>query len=72
MYTEQLRQYIVNEPVYVQKVRSSIVRNKIMHPNTAPPTAINRGITNNKKNEIYVDVFEKVSVVFNSSGFTLN
>jgi len=47
-----------------------------MNPSTISSTAVQRPITgkknDNKKNEIFVDIFEKISVLFNASGYVIN
>jgi AP-4 complex subunit mu-1 len=58
---------------------------KIFNKNTAPSSAINRPVSNiaaptgskkqrgkNDKNEIFVDIFEKLSVLFNAEGEIIN
>jgi AP-4 complex subunit mu-1 len=40
---------------------------------TAPPTSATRSVISKKgKNEIFVDVYEKLTVVFNSAGYIIN
>lgn len=70
--TEQVKPYIVNEPVSVEN-SSSLLKPNFLTPNTVPYTAVQRPVASKKqKNEIFVDIFEKVSVLFNSSGYIVN
>jgi len=48
-----------------------------MNPKTTPSTAVDKPISfqdkkSKKKNEIFVDIYERVSVTFNSNGYILN
>ena len=54
-----------------QKIQSSGLN---ILSNTMSSSAATKPITDekNKKNEIFVDVIEKLSVLFNSSGYTIN
>jgi AP-4 complex subunit mu-1 len=49
---------------------------KIFNPPTVNATAKDRGIndkkSNSNKNEIFVDVFEKISILFNATGYVIN
>jgi AP-4 complex subunit mu-1 len=70
--TEQVRPYIVNDPVIVEPPKSQFTPSFIT-PNTVPSSATQRSVkSKKKKNEIFVDVFEKVSVLFNASGYVVN
>jgi hypothetical protein len=68
MTTENIKQFIINEPVLVQqKQKTSTFTPTIFSSNTVSSTAIQRPlsqITDKKgmKNEIFVDIFEKLSV----------
>eukprot|EP00347_Sterkiella_histriomuscorum_P012152 403369694 len=79
MTTENIKQFIVNEAILIQQKQqqSSNFRPTIFSSNTIPSTAIQRPlsqITDKKsmKNEIFVDIFEKLTVVFNANGFVIN
>jgi len=48
-----------------------------INPKTTPSTAVDKpisfqGKTGKKKNEIFVDIYERISITFNSNGFILN
>jgi len=49
-----------------------------MNPKTTPSTAVDKPISfkeqkgGKKKNEIFVDIYERISVTFNSNGYVLN
>jgi len=73
--TEQIKQLVFTEPVVVskQKVTSTgLFGNK----NTISPNAnqdpINQNTEKNKKNQIFVDLFEKITILFNSKGNVVN
>lgn len=70
--TEQVRPYMVNTPVQVENTGTSFFRTNIITPNTVPPASVKRSITGNKRNEIYVDLFEKITTLFNASGYVIN
>lgn len=42
------------------------------NPSTIKSSAANKSIKENKRNEIFVDVMEKISVLFNTSGYVIN
>ncbi|CAG9310868.1 unnamed protein product [Blepharisma stoltei] len=68
---EQVRPYIVNEPVAIAQSTPLFKANPFS--NTVPHAAAQRPLSNKKqKNEIFVDILEKVSVLFNSNGYILN
>jgi len=70
--TENIRQFIVNEPVMIQakgqvKKPASSWRPKFFKSSTVASTAIQKPISNldakkTKTNEIFVDIFEKLTV----------
>jgi AP-4 complex subunit mu-1 len=69
--TEQVRPFIVNEPILVDS--SSFSLKPHFFSNSVPCTAVQRPVTNKKsKNEIFVDVLEKLTVLFNSNGYIMN
>lgn len=85
--TEQIRQYTVSEPVMLEEKKkvNKISKLNIFSKGTAPSKAVSRpmgnlnslgGSTKKKgksdKNEIFVDIFEKLSVLFNSNGSVIN
>ena len=69
--TEQVKPYIVNEPILIDNSTFSFKPNFLS--NSVPCTAVQRPVTNKKsKNEIFVDVLEKLTVLFNSNGYIMN
>jgi AP-4 complex subunit mu-1 len=78
--TETIKQYIINEPILVQQkvpTKTSSFTPAIFSSNTISSTAIQRPLSQitdkkNMKNEIFVDIFEKLSVLFNSNGYVIN
>ena len=77
--TETLKMYVHNEPVAVAAPSSSssgILTSK----RTVSSTAVQRPISllstgssgGEKKNEIYVDILERLTVLFNANGYILN
>ena len=80
--TENIRQNIVNEPVLIQQTKqkkASSWKPKIFKSSTVASTAIQKPISKldtkkNKKqsNEIFVDIFEKLTVLFNANGMMIN
>lgn len=75
--TELIKPFIVNDPIPVDSVRN-ISSSRIFAPsNTVSSVAIQRPVwmkDDNKKhkNEIFVDIFEKISVLFNANGYVVN
>lgn len=69
--TEALKMYVHNTPIMVAPVPSTS-RFSLRKPTTVPHSAVNRSTTDSKKNEIYVDILERISVLINSSGYVLN
>jgi len=78
--TELLKAYVFNEPVVVATGKD---RFKIpdLNPKTTPSTAVDKPITflqgkkgkkGKRKNEIFVDIYERISITFNSNGYILN
>ena len=81
--TENIRQFIVNEPVLVQpktqagKKPASSWRPKFFKSSTVASTAIQKPISKldakkTKTNEIFVDIFEKLTILFNANGMVIN
>ena len=68
MTTENIKQYIINEPILIQqKQQKQTFTPSIFSSNTISSTAIQRPLSQitdkkNMKNEIFVDIFEKLSV----------
>jgi AP-4 complex subunit mu-1 len=75
--TEVLKAFVFNEPIIV-KSNKSLVNFKMpdMNPKTTPSTAVDQPITykdsKGKKNEIFVDIYERISITFNANGYILN
>jgi len=77
--TEQVKSYVFNEPIVTQKSRGGIGSIKFvpeLNPKTTPSTAVDKPISfqrdGKKKNEIFVDIYERISITFNSNGYILN
>ena len=69
--TDQIRNYIVNEPVSVETSLFSFRPSFLS--NSAPYTAVQRPMNSKKsKNEIFVDIYEKITALFNVSGYLVN
>lgn len=73
--TEQVKGYIVNEPVAIVQTATNAMSNfkpNFFSQQTISSIAVQRpvGLNNekkNKKNEIFVDIFEKISVTITPS-----
>ncbi|KAL4438403.1 hypothetical protein ABPG74_009442 [Tetrahymena malaccensis] len=77
LQTEQVKPHIANEPIVIKKQTlptSTTGRlGSIFNQGTVSSIATNRPVNSqSKKNEIFVDVFEKISVLFNASGYVIN
>lgn len=69
--TEQIKPFVFNEPVRMTKSENSII--EIMNKNTTSGKATEKPQSQfidskSKENKIYVDVIEKITALFNSSG----
>ena len=68
--------YVHNEPVPVESLKagnSGLLANKKTISSSAVQRPISLGTTSGaKKNEIYVDILERLTVLFNSNGYILN
>lgn len=77
--TESLKSFVFNKPVLVQ-AQSALAQSikKGMSSKTTPSTSVDKPIAMSRqrgkkqKNEIFVDIFERISVTFNANGFALN
>lgn len=78
--TEALKSFVFNEPVPVDSARtlpSSLAAASIfMGAKRVPGTAVTKSVVANdppgkKREEVFVDVIERISVTFNSSGYIL-
>ncbi|PNX76298.1 AP-4 complex subunit mu-1-like protein [Trifolium pratense] len=75
--TEVLKSYVFNEPIVIESALPLGPASIFMQgTKRMPGTAITKSVVANepggrKREEIFVDVIEKISVTFNSSGFIL-
>jgi len=71
--SETLKGYVFNEP---QIVKRPVSPSKMpdVHGRTTPSTATDQSIVKREKgkNEIFVDIYERISITFNSNGYILN
>ena len=70
--TEQLKAYVFTDPIVVAAPAKSKSDSK-----TTPSTAVDKPITmkqkkGEKKNEIFVDIYERLNITFNANGYVLN
>jgi len=77
--TEQLKMYVHNEPIAVEQKAGAGSGGGSILPSrkTAPPSnahiPVGPGTAGGaKKNEIFVDILERLTVLFNANGFVLN
>jgi len=80
--TEQIKGFVFNAPILVKSsapTSSSSVAGKMfdINPKTTPSTAVDKPInyvekSGKKKNEIFVDIYERISITFNTNGYILN
>jgi AP-4 complex subunit mu-1 len=71
--SELIKPFIVNSPVVLTVPKTpSIFNPSFFSHNTLPSTAPSKSIQNSKNNEIFVDVLEKVTVLFNQHGYIIN
>lgn len=76
--TELLKSYIFNEPVVVTESASLLANLKLTSQKTVPSSAVNKPISwsgdhkSTRKNEIFVDILERVSVLFDNTGKVTN
>lgn len=75
--TETLKMYVHNEPVPVETLKSNsgMLSSKKTISSTAVQRPVSLGATGgakSNKNEIYVDILERLTVLFNSNGYILN
>lgn len=80
--TENLKAFVYNEPIVVSAV---VDTGKMINPKTASASAVHKPVISsvdsdgkktslaaNQKNEIFVDILERLSVLFSSNGYVLN
>jgi len=81
--TEHLKAYVFNEPVLSKKpAKSALSGLKVfkmpdINPKTTPSSAVDKPISfldkgKKRKNEIFVDIYEKINITFNANGLVLN
>jgi len=78
--SELLKAYVFNEPVSSLKSKIRGLKGAMeMGSKTTPSTATDKPINwsrkskaKNQKNEIFVDIFERITVTFNANGYILN
>lgn len=79
--TESLKSFVYNEPVVVDLARTSAsFKVPSMNQNkTTPSTSVHKPISlgdgkkgGKQRNEIFVDILERLTILFNSNGYVLN
>ena len=86
--TESIRQYTVSEPVILEEktknVKQKVSKWNLFNKGTTSANSVSRPMSNlnslsgskkkgkSDKNEIFVDIFEKLSVLFNQNGSVIN
>lgn len=78
--TENLKSFVYNEPIVVDPVTNT---GALVNPKTASANAVHkpvissvrengRALNTNQKNEIFVDILERLNVLFTNNGYVLN
>lgn len=79
--TENLKSFVYNEPIVVDPVANT---GSMVNPKTASASAVHkpvissvqengrRSLNSNQKNEIFVDILERINILFSSNGYMLN
>jgi AP-4 complex subunit mu-1 len=73
--TEILKDCVFNTPVMVEAPKTNNFTNFSMNTRTVPSSAVHRPVVakdGNKKNEIFVDILEKLTVCLNANGYVVN
>lgn len=75
--TEQVKSFVFNEPIIVKSAKAPGLKIPEINSKTTPSTSVDKPIqykekSGKKKNEIFVDIFEKISITFNANGYILN
>lgn len=69
--TELLKAHVYNEPIVVEAARSATFKVPTMSAKTTPSSAVHKPISlagrKGRKNEIFVDILERLTVLFNSN-----
>lgn len=74
--TEQIKPFVYTEPIIIANTNTSF-NSSIFNKNSKSSDAIKKPISQatdgkKQKNEIFVDIFEKITILFNSSGNLIN
>ena len=78
--TETLKPFVYNEPIVVSAVPNT---GKMINPKTASANAVHKpviggvnakgkSVNQNQKNEIFVDILERLNVIFSNNGHVVN
>lgn len=72
-----LKTYVHNEPIMLTKVKKSQKIKSFLNldTKTTPSSSVDKSIiakSREQKNEIFVDIYERINVTFNSNGYVLN
>jgi len=80
--TEYLKSFVYNEPIVVDPIANT---GNMINPKTASASAVHKpviqsvqengrksGLHANQKNEIFVDILERLNVLFTNNGYVLN
>jgi len=80
--TENLKAFVYNEPIVVAQVSNT---GNMINPKTASANSVHKpvissvnadgrknSLNSNQKNEIFVDILERLNVVFSNNGYVLN
>lgn len=82
--TEHLKSFVYNEPIIVQST-NVVNTGSMVNPKTASANAVHKpvissvhengrksAVSSNQKNEIFVDILERLNVLFSNNGYVLN
>lgn len=80
--TENLKSFVYNEPIVVEPVTNT---GTLVNPKTASANAVHKpvissvhengrktSLNNQQKNEIFVDILERLNILFSNNGYVLN
>lgn len=75
--TELLKAYVFNEAVVIKQQEPGKFKMSDLNAKTSPSTAVDKPISyqekgKKQKNEIFVDIYERITITFNSDGYVLN
>ena len=76
--SDLLKAHVHNTPVSVSKTSKSIKNLLNLDTKTTPSSSVDKSIIakqtrgKKQKNEIYVDIYERINITFNSNGYVLN